>query len=200
ERDDGSSGFFQFANVSRPVVFQEEVSGFGTEHRYGPAKITGSGREKPVAKNGNIFLPLAQGRHPQTDSADSIIEVFAELAGLDFGLQLARGSADEARHTALVIVTVIAIAVALQTDLAEQFLLGQRGEVPNILKIDGSPLAVASGQNLFAGLVPVINLKGLRGAGGKRMNAGSCRRLAGTVLGHYQHGNIILGQLADNGF
>src|SRR4029077_9320467 len=43
ERDNGASGVFQLANVSRPVIFQEEVLGFGTKHRYGSAKITGSG-------------------------------------------------------------------------------------------------------------------------------------------------------------
>src|SRR5664279_2347813 len=32
ERDNGSSRLFQFANVSRPVVFQEEALGLGTEH------------------------------------------------------------------------------------------------------------------------------------------------------------------------
>src|ERR1039458_8708306 len=59
QRDNGSSGVFQFANVSRPTVFQEEVSRLGTEDRYGPAKITGSGREEPPAQNGNTFLPPA---------------------------------------------------------------------------------------------------------------------------------------------
>src|ERR1035438_4533174 len=33
ERDNGSSGVFQFANVSRPVVFQEEVLSLGAEPR-----------------------------------------------------------------------------------------------------------------------------------------------------------------------
>src|SRR5450759_245873 len=135
-------------------------------------------------------------RQPQTNAADSVREVFAKLSGLDRGLQRARGSADEARHTALCVV----IAIAIQTDLANQFLLGRRSEVSHVLKIDGSTLTVASSQNFFAGFTTVIDLKRLRGAARKNMNARRRRRLAGTVLGHHQHGNVILRQLADHGF
>ena len=88
--------------------------GFWAERRHGTGEITGGGGEKPVAQSGNIFFPLTQRGQPQTNSADSIIKVFAELAGLDFGLQLARGSANEARHAA----RSVAIAIAMQSDLA----------------------------------------------------------------------------------
>src|SRR5260370_20200926 len=59
ERDNGSSRVFQFANVSPPVVLQAEALCLRTERRDGPAKITGHGREKPVAPNWHIFRPLA---------------------------------------------------------------------------------------------------------------------------------------------
>src|ERR1700682_2805277 len=47
---------------------------------------------------------------------------------------------------------------------------------------------------------PLIDVKGLGRAAGERVNARRYRCLAGTVLGHHQHGNIILRQLADHGF
>ena len=88
----------------------------------------------------------------------------------------------------------------MQTDLANQFLLGRRCQVSHFLKIDGAALTVARGQSLFAGFTGLIDLKRLGGAAGKSMNARRRCRFAGTVLGDDQHGNIILRQLADHGF
>ncbi len=82
-------GVFQFPDISRPAVFQEEILRLRTKRRDGPAKISGGSGEKPIPQNRNIFFPLAQRRQSQTNSADSVIKVFAKLAGFDFRFQFA---------------------------------------------------------------------------------------------------------------
>ncbi len=92
------------------------------------------------------------------------------------------------------------LLVAVQANLPNQFLLAFGGQVPNFLKVDSSTLTAASSQYVCAGFESLINLKRRRRAGRKGMNAGRRGRFAGTMLGHDQHGNIILRQLADDRF
>src|SRR5208283_206546 len=128
----------------------------------------------------------AQGRQPQTNSADPVVEILVHLSRPHFRLQLARAPADVTRY-------MIPFAVA-HADLAKHFLLRRGRKVADFMKINCPALFFACSQGLLARFPSLKHLECFRGSTRKTMNSSSRRSLACSMLGYHQHGNVILRQ------
>lgn len=96
-KDDGPlDHIIQFADVSRPVI-----SGQFSQSPRGKSHLAGAQRaavlfQQVLREEGNVLLPIAQGRQLDDENAQPKTEVLAELAGDNVGLQVTIGGGGDA--------------------------------------------------------------------------------------------------------
>src|SRR5581483_8989 len=90
-----SRGALQFAQIAWPRVVLEKPLHVGAQFGNGPPEFLCVLSQEMLHEEGNVFLALAQGRQPQTYSANTVIEIFAQPSGFDLDFEVASAAADE---------------------------------------------------------------------------------------------------------
>ena len=86
----------ELADVARPRIVAERLEGVGLDALDQVAVGGGEARQEVLDQAGDVFLALAQRRHPEVDDVQAVVEVLAELALGDEVLQVAVGGGDDA--------------------------------------------------------------------------------------------------------
>jgi hypothetical protein len=90
--DDGAlDEVAQLPNVSRVVVGFEALSCGRAEARQGHAHLGAEFAEEVLGQEGDVFSSLAKGRDREDKTRQAEIEVLAEVAGFDLGLEIRIG-------------------------------------------------------------------------------------------------------------
>ena len=86
----------QLAHVARPGVAEELVGSGAREPDDGPPALRGVAPHEASREKQDVASPLAQRRHVHAHHVDAVVQIFAEAALLDRGLEIAVGRGDDA--------------------------------------------------------------------------------------------------------
>ena len=113
-------GVLEFADVTGPVIIQEEVHRFMGEPLNGPINILAGSLDEVGHEEGDVVASLPERRQDDGDDTKSIEEIFSELIVADHIAQVAVGGAEDTNVDADGFLTADAFEGALLQD-AEEF-------------------------------------------------------------------------------
>ena len=87
---------FKFAHVAFQRLGGNVAHELRRQGQRRAARLAGDAREQRLAKQGQVFAALAQGRHDEFNDVQAVIQVLPEVAGLHLGGQVFVGGADDA--------------------------------------------------------------------------------------------------------
>ena len=96
EHDHGLDQVPEFTDVPRPVVVEQDLERFGSESAELPIVLPAELRDEAADEDGYIAAALAERRHVDVEDVEAVVQVAAELPGLDGLPEVAVGGGDHA--------------------------------------------------------------------------------------------------------
>ena len=208
---------FQLAHIAFQRLRGDVAHELGRQRQRRAACVAGDARQQRLAQRGQVFAPLAQGRHDEFDDVQAVIQVLPEVARLHLrGQILVRGADDAHVHRLFLRGAQRPHAPLLYG--AQQLGLHGQGQIANFVQKQRAacgrlekalPVLRGAGvgtlaraeklgfEQVFRNRAAVDRHKGAAGAMAARMHRAGHQFLARARFAVHQHGGHAAGHLGN---